>query len=91
MAEIQEYFKSNARLKFHQDLEFLCLSYSTFCRLTCSLSIQYLLVCSTFILFFDEVGHQQRLDYNPLIFRHSYTFNVQEQFKINLRLKTEKN
>ena len=33
------------------------LSYSTACKLTVSLAIQYLLFCSTFTLLYDEVKH----------------------------------
>ena len=51
--------------------------------------MQYLLFCSTFILLFDEVNQQERFEYIPFIFRPSYTFDISEQFKNSLRLKTE--
>ena len=69
---------------------FVYSSDSTVCRLPSSLSIQYLLFCSSFVLLYDEVKHQLRFNYIPLIFRHCYTFGTKEKFKNNLRLKTRK-
>ena len=42
------------------------------------LYIQYLSVCSSFDLLYNELRHQQRLEYVPFSFRHSYNFDTQE-------------
>ena len=71
VAEIQEQFKNNARLKLHQYLEVVCITVyiSTF-----ALSIQCF--CSVpFFWLYDEVKHHQRFEYTPLNFRISYTFD----------------
>ena len=50
------------------------MRYSTASRLTFSMSTQYLLFSSTFMLLCDKVKHQYRSEHNPLIFRRSCTF-----------------
>ena len=38
-------------------------------------SVSYFLLCSTFMLLYDEVIHQYRFEDTPLIFGRSYTFD----------------
>ena len=50
--------------------------------------MRYLLFYS---MLFDEVIEYQRAQNIPLTFRQSYTFDTQEYFKNNHRLKNQKN
>ena len=56
---------------------FVYLSYTTACRLTFALPIQYLF-CSISVMHYDEVKYQQRFEYIALIFRQSYAFSTKE-------------
>ena len=42
-----------------------------------------------YILFYDELRHQQRFEFDPLIFSRNYTVNNYDLLKNNLRLKNE--
>ena len=55
---------------------FMHFSYSTNYRKAFSLSMQYSLFCPTIIFLYDEVHHQKRSEYNPLIFGRNYTLNI---------------
>ena len=60
--------KSQASLTL---IVFVYSSYNTASKLTFALSIQYLLFCSTSIMLYDEVKHQQRFECISFIFCQS--------------------
>ena len=43
-----------------------------------------------YILFYDKLRHQQRFEFNLLIFSRNYTVNNYDLLKNNLRLKNGK-
>ena len=76
IAGIQQSFKNNATHKLQLTLGIFVYSrYGSVCRLTFALAVQYLLFCSTSVMH-DEVRHQPRFEYIPLIFRRDHVFST---------------
>ena len=64
--------------------------YNTVCRLIFALSIQYLLLCSSFDSFYDDARHQQGLAHILFIFRQRLPLTRKNNWRLILGLKLEK-